>query len=416
MVARYKKSIDTATAMLHLIHKDRQIGAGAIVDFQIFIMKKIKNGERGLTQCKEAIGTLRLEKSNRRPSRERSKEIDQEINKLEEKREDYKYIIYIWKCYGDGIAFNYCDKYALKHLLYDDKYRVKETAGFLSGKEGLRNEIRILKGIAKHDVPAILCDLTNTLRHGDICLLAGSDPSLIEIKSSPKINKRGERQIKNISEIQNFFTNDKAENFRNQGPTLRREHIGKEKNHLTEINNCIARSYSEGTTCIAPEKGIFYAAITEIKDDFLEHLNGKHIHAINLNDFKRSRSWHPYTPFTLLLSPEHIYNFIDGKFTILVLLDMQAIKRRYKRAGMDIKFLRDTNWYAQISENGDISKGAFRVSEQSFLRLAFEFQSLSWLIKQHKKELEIFMNNNDATGRTMEIPKDWFDVVDGIPA
>jgi hypothetical protein len=114
MVARYKKNIDNATTMLHIIKKYK-IEAGAIVDFQLFLLQRIKNGERGITYCKEAIRNLRLEKANSRPSRGRSKEIDQAIKKFEKKREDYKYIIYIWRCYGDGIAFHYCDKYALKH-------------------------------------------------------------------------------------------------------------------------------------------------------------------------------------------------------------------------------------------------------------------------------------------------------------
>jgi hypothetical protein len=415
MVARYKKSLEKATLMLNII-KNSDLAAGAIVDLQLFLLQRITNGEDGVSRCKDAIKDLRSEKANGRPSRERSKEIDKEIEKFEGKREDYKYIIYIWKCFGDGIAFHYCDKYALKHLLYDDQYRVKETAGFVSGKDGLKNEIFFLKEAAKHNVPAVLCDLTNTLRHGDICLLGGSDPLPIEIKSSPKLNERGERQLKNISQINSFFTNDEAENFRNQGMTVRHEHIGNERNHRKAINKCISRAFSEGTACISPENGIFYFAITELKEEVLDVIKGKHIHAINLNDCKRSMNWQPYTPFTLLLEPKHVFDFIAGNFTILVMFDLQIIKKRYKNAGMDINFLKEINWYAQISKRGVISEGGFRVSEQSFLRLAFEFQSLTWGIKQHKSELDKLLELNSAPGTEMEIPKEWLDVDDGIPA
>ena len=388
----------------------------AIVDFQLFLLKKIKAAEAGLKKCKGVTHQLRLEKSNDRPSKERSKAIDEELKAISTKKEKYNFIIYIWRCFGDGIVFSFCDKYAIKHLLYDRKYREKETAGFISGKDGLKNELYLIKEAASNDVPAVLCDLTNTLRHGDVCLLGVSDPYPIEVKSSPKINERGERQIRNIAQINQFFKTDRAENFRNQGVTLRIEHIGREKNHLKKINDCIGRSYTEGTSRIKPEQGICYIAITDFKEEILD-VQGKYIHAISLNDYKNKMQWHPYTPFTTLLNPEHIFNFIDGRLIIIILLDLQIIKNRYKKSGMNIRFLNDGTWYAQITESGDILKGGFRVSEQSFLRLAFEFQSLTWLIKQHKKELGTFTQafEDAAEGLLKEIPKDWFDIEDGIP-
>ncbi|MNR84320.1 hypothetical protein D3C72_151180 [compost metagenome] len=414
MVARYKRSINQATTMLQIIIK-KKLTADALVDFQLFLLQKIKDGERGISRCKEIAKTLRLEKANDRPTRERSKAIDQEIKKIEDKQEQYKYIIYIWKCFGDSIPFHFCDKYALKHLLYDDQYHVKETAGFISGKDGLKNEILFLKEAAKHDVPAVLCDLTNTLRHGDVCLLGASDPFPIEIKSSPKLSSRGAKQVRSIFEINSFFVNDKAENFRNIGPVLRRELIGREKNHLTVINECIARSYSEGTSIVSPEKGIHYGVITTFREGVLDPVANMYTQMIILNDFKNMMSWHPYIPFTLLLDPQHVYRFINGDITILIFLDLQIFKRKFKKAGMHINFLEDHHWYAQISETGDISKGGFRVSRQSFLRLAFEFQSFSWALKQNKKHLRMFLEEIDMPGRTMEIPKDWLNIDDGIP-
>jgi hypothetical protein len=40
-------------------------------------------------------------------------------------------------------------------------------------------------------VPALLVDLTNTIRHGDICLMGESDPCLIEMKASKNLDSRG---------------------------------------------------------------------------------------------------------------------------------------------------------------------------------------------------------------------------------
>ncbi|SKC23345.1 hypothetical protein SAMN05216168_5294 [Kosakonia radicincitans] len=415
MVARYKKSLEQLTMMLHIIKTQKNLSIGAIVDFQLLLLKKIKEAEKAIIRIKGISQKLRLEKANDRPTRERSKEITALINKFDEKMEGYRYIIYIWKMYGDSIAFHFCDKYAIKHFLYNEHYHVKETAGFISGKEGIKSEIMLLKTAAQKNVPAVLCDLTNTLRHGDVCLLGHNDPYSIEVKTSNKLKKRGEKQLRNIDELNNFFIKDEAENFRGVGPVIRREHIGKEQYHLQAINDCISKSYEEGTSHVSPESGIHYLAIIKFKQEIFDQIPGKYIHMLNLNDYKREMNWHPYTPFQLSLNPEHIYNFINGNLSILVLLDLQVIKRRFKRNGLHITFLQDEHWYAQISATGNILDGGFRVSTQSFLRVAFEFQSLTWAIKQHKKDLNLFMEGTDKSGKKMEIPSDWIAATDPIP-
>ncbi|SFH49301.1 hypothetical protein [Klebsiella quasipneumoniae] len=415
MVARYKKSLEQLTMMLHIIKTQKKLSTGAIVDFQLLLLKKIKEAEKSIIRTKGIIQNLRLEKANDRPTKERSKEIASLISKFEEKIESYRYIIYIWKMYGDSIAFHFCDKYSIKHFLYNENYHVKETAGFISGKEGIKSEIMLLKKAAQKNVPAVLCDLTNTLRHGDVCLLGHNDPYPIEVKTSGKLNKRGEKQLRNIDELNSFLIKDEADNFRGVGPVLRREHIGKEQYHLHAINDCISKSYEEGISHVSPERGIHYLAITKLKKNIFDQIPGKYIHMLNLNDYKREMNWHPYTPFQLSLNPEHIYNFTNGNLIILVLLDLQVIKRRFKRNGLHITFLQDEHWYAQVSATGNILDGGLRVSTQSFLRIAFEFQSLTWAIKQHKKQLNLLMEGTYKSGRKMEIPPDWIAATDPIP-
>ncbi|SIS09815.1 hypothetical protein [Pseudomonas sp. A214] len=389
--------------------------AGAIVDFQLLILKKVKEAERAISHAKEIIQKLRLEKANDRPTRERANEIKNLIRKFNHKVESYRYIIYIWKMYVESIVFHFCDKYAIKHFLYDDKFHVKETAGFISGKDGIKAEIALLKAAAKNNVPAVLCDLTNTLRHGDVCLLGSNDPYPIEVKASKKLDRRGEKQLRSIGELSGFFTKDEAENFRGAGPVIRREHIGKERYHLEAINACISSSYEKGTSHVSPENGIHYLAITKFKKGALDQIPLKYARVFNLNEYKTAMNWHPYTPFHLSLNPEHLFNFISGNLTIVVILDLQVLKRRFKRGGLHITFLQDENWYAQISSTGNILDGGFRVSAQSFLRVVFEFQSLTWAIKQHKKHLSLFFEDKGDFGRVMEVPSDWIAATDNIP-
>ena len=49
------------------------------------------------------------------------------------------------------------------------------------------NELVLLDSALKHNVPALLVDLTNTIRHGDVCLMGESDPYLIEAKASKNL-------------------------------------------------------------------------------------------------------------------------------------------------------------------------------------------------------------------------------------
>lgn len=47
-------------------------------------------------------------------------------------------------------------------------------------------------------VPALLHDITMSIRHGDVSLLGKDEPFIIEMKSSSNTNKRVERQKSNL--------------------------------------------------------------------------------------------------------------------------------------------------------------------------------------------------------------------------
>ena len=49
--------------------------------------------------------------------------------------------MFIWRCFRDGIAFSYLDKFAPKHaFLNTHDLEPKQRAGAMSGKEGLKTE------------------------------------------------------------------------------------------------------------------------------------------------------------------------------------------------------------------------------------------------------------------------------------
>lgn len=66
----------------------------------------------------------------------------------------------------------------------------------------------------QQNVPALLVDLTNTLRHGDVCLMGRPILQLIEVKASAGLDRRGRRQRRDIEKLQSFFDSDEAHDLR----------------------------------------------------------------------------------------------------------------------------------------------------------------------------------------------------------
>src|SRR5262249_5336403 len=86
--------------------------------------------------------------------------------------EKIRHCAYVWRCFGDAIAFSYMDRFALKQTFYSTEHpHEKQSAGFLMDKVGLATEIAYLEFALERNIPALLVDLTDTIRHGDVCLM-----------------------------------------------------------------------------------------------------------------------------------------------------------------------------------------------------------------------------------------------------
>lgn len=151
------------------------------IETLIKINRKIINKNKSITKDKnttmEIRRTLGLETKHLR-------DIEKHL------KEDLKLLRGI----GDSIAFSYFKKYNLKPLC------AKQSAGFISGKKGLKKELDELRKIFLKGKFAILNDLTNSLRYGDITTVHEGKPYILEIKSSNMKNARIYRQLKGIEE------------------------------------------------------------------------------------------------------------------------------------------------------------------------------------------------------------------------
>lgn len=389
-----------ATLMLHTI-KSSPNRLAIVLELQRLLIRQIVRGERRIRRLKRARHRLSALKSRRRLDKKDASAVKGLVKRIDNQVYEIRHLLFLWRCFGDGIASVYQSKYSLKHLLYDGDYNVKQDAGFLSDKAGFRQEYRVFRLGIRMGVPVVISDLTNMIRHGDVCGLAGEDPLPIEMKSSKNRNARTDRQIEQLQVLAEFFAKDGAENFRGVLNTKRIEIRHPEVTYESELNECLARAAACGFATISPELGLRYMAISqdifaaepELLDEELSvHANPSTLCVSLTPDI----NWLPAYPFTLSLNAANSVLFMQEAIHIVVLIDLLVLKACFEDRGIHATMLMDGTHAVQICvDPSDLMKGAMRLSEQLFLRIACEFQSLRWFADEHSS---VF----DAIGEVQE--------------
>ena len=201
MIGFRKKSFWRAHALLHALKEDDR-NLDILRDIQILLIKEIMRAEVQIKAHKTELRAWQTVAESRRKF-------------LTTRIESLRNVVFIWKCFGDALAFLYMDKFALKHTFYSaQEFKIKQDAGFLSGKEGLAAEFGLVLDALQNNVPAMLTDLTTTIRHGDVVAMGASDPYLMEVKAKKSKNERARKQKKNLEILHEFFENDRSDRLR----------------------------------------------------------------------------------------------------------------------------------------------------------------------------------------------------------
>ena len=289
------------------------------------------------------------------------------------------------------MAFAFFDPLSIKHTFFDTAdYEVKQDAGNLSGKRGMAAELSVLEDALNHRVPAILCDLTNTLRFGGICLLGASDPFPIEVKSNRRLNQRGKRQQAKLEELRSFLEKDYANDFRGQKGPTRRVVSGELSYHTEALNSAISLAHSEGYATRSPEDGFSFVCInTEYVSDkgkiegVFDGLDLDAPEVFDLNSFKNGYGWAFYLPFMLTIrDPDHLLDFLEGRIYILVFIDGKALAKRFEEEGWAVRYKPNEKYSFQCLHR---DTGAYYgVSSQFIARAAFEFLSFDSIVSTQK--------------------------------
>jgi hypothetical protein len=413
MIGRYKKSIIEASYMLHDLMQDPD-NLDLLLDLQRFLISKIKQCEKRIVTIKQVLSESEKVRKYSRVEKSESIRLKTLSKKLKKTIDEYKHLIFIWQCFGDGIANIYFSKYDLKHLFYNTKdYSPKESAGFLSGKEGFKLEWSVVKKSIKVGMPCVLCDITNVIRHGDVCAPINGTPFPVEIKSSKANSSRKDRQIQSLKSIGAFFDNDGAKEIRGVKNVIRASFGEEEVNYFDALNEAIKKSQKDKLGIVSPEEGLHYIAISGSDIDcesFMNEIDTCTKVVWHLNPAKTENAWIPYYPFTLSINPEYLYSFIEGSIYLVVVIDLKLFKKYCADSGSHATIFNNDEIFARISKNKhDLSSGFWLVSNQLFTRVAFEFQSLKWFSAHCSSSLDLEVEHKSLDLR--EVPKEW--LVDG---
>jgi hypothetical protein len=296
---------------------------------------------------------------------------------------------------GDAIACHYSDKYSLKQLLYhSNNSGVKQSAGFLSDKIGFEAELQVLIEHLQKNIACILCDLTNTIRHGDICLFYGNDPRLIEVKSAKGLNKRGRKQRNSLNQLHEFFENDFAITLRGLSNVYRVSPINSEVLHFEAFNDCLERALKNGSALESPEEGLWYLAVSDSEaslSDLVAKINGKRVVIHSWNERKTRGTWPPFYPYMLSIrSLDTLYAFLHGDLYICVAYDQHALSIIAERAGYQVKFEDEGSDSGATFLKLGSEKIYSKISEQMLSRIAYDLTSPAWLIELALAQPKIF--------------------------
>jgi hypothetical protein len=382
MLGYRKRSFTRAHGLLEALRTNRE-DLDSLLALQRLIFGEILRTER---KNRELRGNLKAVQGAHSPASQKR------ASYLKNRLEKVRQVAYVWRCFGDAIAFLYLDKFALKQVHFSTvNINPKQAAGFLSGKDGVASEIAFLEDVLARKVPALLCDLTNTIRHGDVCLMAGPDPRLIEVKASKSLDRRGRRQLRELQQIQEFLETDRSKTLRGLGEVRRAASKTEQVNYLDELNDCIDEAMRKGHCIKQPETGLYYLAMAEgapSVPELMAKLSFASPWLFSLNALKNDQTWAPYSPFVLSIRKhDPLWAFIRGDVFLIVLFDLARVQQIASDAGALVVFDKNNDDHP-FTVNIPGVDGAVGISKALLARIGIEFVSPDWLVRSSIEMIE----------------------------
>src|ERR1035437_1526763 len=113
MIGYYKKHV---LALSERVHNIRQNTADLdlLIETQLYILKRVLITEERKSQYKSQVSALKGELRGRRLAKKDAALLKSKIGRLGMRVKACQWFLYIWRCFGDAIAFSYLEKWAIK--------------------------------------------------------------------------------------------------------------------------------------------------------------------------------------------------------------------------------------------------------------------------------------------------------------
>lgn len=392
MLNRHRRTLVGLFKRVRQISEKPLQTGGDCLELQENLIRLITSAEREIAKSKKEIGSIKSTLRRRRlplllklESQQLKKRMAHQRNRIE----DHHLLLDIYRSVGDGLAFSYLDRWDVKPL------SSKERGGALSGKKGSRLERKILREAFRHGHIALLNDLTNSLRYGDITLITSKGFFFFEVKSSGNHNRRTGTQIGNIAEMHSYLTTDRTEKlFGLSCPVIRCELQAPPRYYFLKLNKLIRHAKLNGAASAEVEQGLHYLVLTKFDEDLLESCvascKGVPIFGM-LNDLKCERS--PHYPLPLIFSDQdELFDFYDDQFIILVVLDSASLSLGFAEHKFRAIIDQNNQYPIQVFCPSQ-EEAAVKIGRNTFGRIFGECLSPNWLVGEISIRLKELLAN-----------------------
>jgi hypothetical protein len=370
-------------ALLQLLRKVKMLAENATniplsYEIQQEIVDLLLGAEKRMRDLRRRLKFIRNWNASHRHDRERRSCLKSCHAQLLEGTDDVGKFISILRDVGDSLAFIYLNRWDIRPFLS------RPHAGHISGKAGLQAELRLLRILFENGQNALLNDITNCMRVGDITLFLDAGFVPIEVKSSEagKASERAKRQLAAGERIMQFLAEDRVTGLYHAGETVYRVASHSEPTDHTGKLDQILRSYNGGWVREEVEPGLHYIVVDD-PDDLASKGNfapDRKLRGYMVNEFKQGSFGH--YPFPLSFrDPIRLLRFYGGAFIIFVVFDLGVIDDALRNEGFEI----DTN--NQESRSLRIRRitgePLYEVTEQFIWRFVGELLTLEWFIERN---------------------------------
>jgi hypothetical protein len=257
--------------------------------------------------------------------------------------------------------------------------------GFLAGKAGGANEVRILRSLALTNNRAFLADTTNCIRVGDIYGYGSRGPFSIEVKSS-----RSPSSIEDPREKRQLLRQEAATRvIEGTFPGYSRATAEvKIRDHWGTIRNILNKA-KQRPVFRTIEPGLFYAAMRNVDDVSPTPLKFKKLRPgpliFGLLSERLKPEYGGLRPFTLELPTAQSYEIVASKIFLTTFIDMDYLQGRLATVGVSLHKAKNGFWLDGVGPSG----AQYSFSPHHIHQVSFAGASLDGAIAAYAKCVQV---------------------------